>query len=318
VSADTPNAVLAWPLDGPTYRYFTNVREARVPEATAAGSWGEHVLVVDDDYLPVIAERHTIFAADPRRAGGLPHMRAAEWDALLFVLGELAVAYPQAMTLDRTGGVLHWRNRLLGTDTTFRFGDDSSLPVSPLHFAASQAVEDLFLLDERDGELHLDAVAATFTGSWSTTFSLGMTFSELHGPVPRLHGMGLVDRTQAFLTGLAPGEIVRRTNWSMAAHGDLDASLEAAASRKHEPPSDPGDLRLRVELQHLVKLPLTDTVLFTIHTQLAPVRQLVEVPEWAAQLGSVLAELPEDMAQYKNFAGVRDDLVAWIAAHTRD
>lgn len=73
-----------------------------------------------------------------------------------------------------------------------------------------------------------------------------------------------------------------------------------------------GELRMRIEIQHLVKLPLTDAVLFTIAYQLAPLSQLADVPEWRDQLISVLGELPEDMAAYKNFASVRSEIVAWL------
>lgn len=331
MSVDTPNERLAWPLDGPRYRYLTNVREARIPEATAAGEWGRHMLAVDADYPSVIAERRRILDADARRSGALDHMRAAEWDALLAVLSELSSAHPETMHLDAIEELAptavlgdpaarwRWRNDLTGDDLEFRFGDDTTVPGSPLRYAATQVVEDLFLLTTRDGALHLDAVAATFTGSWSSTFSLGISFTELHGPVPRVHGIGLVDRTERFIQQLAPGEVMRRTNWSIYESDELDASLERYHAR--EPgrlerligAGDFGDLRLRVEVQHLEALPLTGAVLFTIQTQLAPMRQLVQVPEWADQLESVLGELPDDMAEYKNFAAYREGLVAWIA-----
>jgi len=321
VNYTTPLPRVAWPFaaGADTYRYSTNVVSARSAIDTPAGRWGDTVTAVDETYEAVLAYRRAILDRDPRRCMVSPHLRAAEWDALLFVLELLATDHPRTMTLRREpDDAFHWENRRSGTSHRFVFADESSLPCPPLAFAAREAVEDLFLLEPRNGSLVLQGAASTFAGSWSPVFDLGMPFHDLHGPVPRLHGVGIVERSERFLLDLPPGEIVRRTNWSMHDAGDLDASLENA--HRHDParrdtPIAPGEfreLRLRIEVQHLVRLPMSGCHLFLIENQLCPLAAIATVPAWAQQLASVLEHLPDDIAAYKNLDPVRSGVIDWL------
>lgn len=319
MSAQTPLSLLAWPLSDEPYRYFTNVESAGTGVSTVRGSWGATMLALDGVYPEVVAERRQILATSPHRVGSLPHTVAAQWDALEFLLGRAAAEHPDIVTFtDRGDERFEYRNLVTGTSFDLTIGDASSLSTEPLVTAAAELAEDLFILDDRDGGLHLDAVAATFTGAWSSTFALGMSFSDLHGPVPRVHGSGMVDRTERFLRAMEPGAVVRRLNWSFYESDELDAALESAA---HRPPERTavlaragsfGELRLRVEVQHLVRLPRTGALLFTINTQLAPLADLITVPQWRRQLRATVAELPLDLARYKNFGDFRDQLLAWL------
>ena len=152
---------------------------------TAAGEWGNAVLDFNEAYEPELAERAAIFARDPGRHVELGHMRAASWDALLHLLSEAAATDP-AMTLNPRGDrEFQWENARLGVARRFRFGDEDSLGEPPLRFAASQVPDDVVLLDEREGRLFADAGVVTFASNWSIRFVLGMSFTELHGPVPR-------------------------------------------------------------------------------------------------------------------------------------
>lgn len=323
MSAQTPVDLLAWPLSDEPYRYFTNVETAGAAVTTARGAWGTSMLALDGVYPEVVAERRQILATTPHRVGALPHTVAAQWDALEFLFGRAAADFPDIVTFTPLGGErFRYRNLVTGTTLELTVGDPETLSTAPLVAAAAELAEDLFLLDDRDGGLHLDAVAATFTGAWSSTFALGMSFSDLHGPVPRVHGSGMVDRTERFLRAMEPGAVVRRLNWSIYESDELDAALESAA---HRPPERTavvaragafGDLRLRVEVQHLVRLPRTGALLFTINTQLTPLSELVTVPPWRRQLRATVAELPLDMARYKNFGDFRDQLLAWLDAQS--
>lgn len=317
----TPFHRIAWPFepDADRYRYTTNVVGARTRVATPAGGWGDTVMAVDETYDAVLAYRREILARDPRRRQVAPHLEVAEWDALLFVLGLLAEDHPSIMRLTREpDGTFRWENQRSGTIQTFAFGDPASLPTTPFAFVAGEAVEDLFLLEPRDGHLILEGAASTFAGSWSPIFDMGMPFAHLHGPVPRLHGLGILDRTERFLLGLPPGEIVRRTNWSLHGGVDLDASLENAVHRDRGRPEamrrsgDYSDLRLRIEVQHLVRLPMSGCLLFLIENQLCPLDALATIPAWSLQLATVVEALPDDIAAYKGIDRFRPDVVRWL------
>jgi dimethylamine monooxygenase subunit A len=317
ISPRTPVDRFAWPLDGDTHRPSTNVSPARQRCVTAAGAWGEHVLDVDEFYSETINLRRRMLDADPRRCAYLPHMRAAVWDSVAYLLAELAESHPDVMHLETDGSAMRWRNDLSGQCVEFTFGDESSLPVDPLRFVAEQVQEDVVLLDQRDGHLYVDAIASTFSGVWSNTFTLGMSFDEIHGPAPRIHDNGVVSRTERFLMGLRPGDDYRRVSWAIA-DGRFDMALEdypqwaAGQWASIRERGAYGEAVVRIEVQHTIRLPSSDAVLFLIRAHMCALEEIATVPAWLSQLTAVVSELPPDLVHDKGYAEIRDDLVAWL------
>ncbi|MFD2090997.1 heme-dependent oxidative N-demethylase family protein [Blastococcus deserti] len=309
-----------FPFSSDSYRYATNVESARRAVVTAAGAWGAQLLDVDDDYASELALREEVLAADPSRCQQLPHMRVAAWDAVTTLLPELVAARPDAMSLRREGDRWEWRNGLTGTSASFVIGDDDSLPGGPLRFLGSQIQDDVVLLDQREGSLWADAGLVTFAADWSMGFDVGMRFLEVHGPVPRVHEAGVVQRAEQFLMRLQPGDEYRRTNWTMTVDRRLDTSTETypewGRDRRLvvEDPALPDRLHLRVEVQHLVRLGVSGAVCFLIRTYLLSLRDLATVPDWRRRFGAVLAELPDDMAEYKGISRFRFAASDWLAA----
>jgi dimethylamine monooxygenase subunit A len=320
-----PDLVRTFPFPFPaaTYRYSTNVEPAGSPVITAAGQWGERVIDIDSEYEHELAERERILAQDPSRYAVLPHMRTACWDVMLALMTEMATAYPESMSLTQDGPTWHWRNEKLGIDARFVVGDDSTLPAEPLAFIASQVQEDIVLLDQRDGDLFGDAGVVTFAADWSFGFDVGMTFLEIHGPVPRLRETGVITRAREFLMRLQPNDTYRRTNWSMTIGRRLDVSTELYHEWGPDRPmvgtvddATFGRLvHLRVEVQHLIRLPESGAICFLIRTYMLPLADLATFEPWRARAEMVLAELPDDMADYKGIISYRDRAVQWLQAH---
>lgn len=311
-----------FPFPEDRYRYSTNVEPAPGVVATPAGQWGNAVVDVDVEYGAELAERRAILAADPGRHAVLPHMRAAAWDALLTLLTELSLAYPSSMALTRTGARdWRWHNALLGETLDFTYGDDATLPDEPLAYAASQVQEDIVLLDQRD-QLYGDAGVVTFAADWSFGFDVGMSFLEIHGPVPRLRETGVITRAHEFLKRLQPHEPYRRTNWTLTIGRRLDVSTELypdwgpdrEAIQLVDDETFGRLVHLRVEVQHLIRLPESGAIMFLIRTYLLPLEQLATVDAWRVRAAKVLAELPEDMADYKGIIKYRDRAAAWLQA----
>lgn len=316
----TPIERFAWPLHDRTYRPSTNVEPARQHCTTAAGGWGEYVVDVDEFYCATIALRHAMLDADPWRCRFVPHMRTAVWDAVVFLLGELALSRPESMRFEIDGDAASWHNDLLGERIDFTIGNESSLPTDPLRFVAGQIQEDIVLLDQRDGHLYVDAIASTFSGMWSNTFTLGMSFDDIHGPVPRIHSSGMVSRTERFLMSLQPGDDYRRVSWAIG-DGRFDTSLEG-----HADPRDDrwasirdrgafGEAVVRIEVQHTIRLPTSDAVLFLIRAHMCALDEIARVRPWLEQLTDVVAELPMDLVHDKGFAEIREGLITWL--HSR-
>lgn len=263
--------------------------------------------------------REEILARDPTRYSAFPHMKAAQWDALLYIMKDLAESDPEHFSLIREGDAWTWRNVLLGITQTFTYGDDGTLPCDPLEFIGRQVQEDLVLLDEREGELHIDALFVTFSSSWSPTFVAGMTFLEMHGKVPVAMADGMIARSEAFIMRLQPNEVYRRLSWGLQ-HGDrLDVSLDSypewipAKSDYLAAPYDVGQVvHLRVEVQSLIRLPVSGSILFTIHSYLLPVAELLEVEGWAERTANVLEELPPELANYKGLSVIGPVTSRWL------
>ncbi|WP_432486050.1 heme-dependent oxidative N-demethylase family protein [Kineococcus esterisolvens] len=313
-------AAFPWPFPARHYRYSTNVEPALQRTRTGAGSWGGRIIDIDGDYHDELRQRAAILHADPSRHAVLPHMVPATWDAMLLVMRELAADHPGSMHLQQgDDGSWTWRNDLLGRQHTFVLGDESTLPTSPLLYIGEQVQEDMVLLDQREGHLWGDAGLVTFAADWSMNFDVGMSFLQIHGPVPRVHEEGIIPRAEQFLMRLQPGEPYRRTNWTMSVDHRLDTSTETypewGRDRRLLSRDDIGHrLHLRVEVQHLLRLPDSGCVLFLIRSYMMSLQDLATVPEWRAGLASVLQELPQDMVDYKGLTRYRDDAVAWLHA----
>lgn len=302
-------ASFPFPFPRDTYRYSANVEPA-----------GAAFLDVGESYHAEIAERERILAVDPTRFQALPHMEIAQWDALLEIMRGLAAAYPRTMMLERDGRMWRWTNRALDVEQAFVYGERSTLPEPPLRFIGRQIQEDVVLLDQREGQLWGDAGLVTFAADWSLRFDVGMSFLQIHGPVPRVHTEGVVTRAQDFLMRLQTGERYRRTNWTLTVDGRLDTSTETYPEWGRDrrtlaegPLSEVGDrLHLRVEVQHLIRLGQSGAIMFLVRTHLLSFADIAQVPEWARRLRSVLAELPDDMAEYKGITRTRRPGIDWL------
>ena len=322
VSAPDLVASFPFPYTADSYRYSTNISPAAVVIDTATGQWGRRVVDIDSEYAHEIADRRRILASDPSRHAVLPHMRVACWDTMVVLMTELAIAYPATMSLTRDGETWHWRNELLSIEQDFVIGDESSLPCDPLAYIADQVQEDIVLLDQRDGDLFADAGVVTFAAGWSFGFDVGMTFLEIHGPVPRLRETGVITRAREFLMRLQPNDMYRRTNWSMTVGRRLDVSTEAfpewLPDRDHLDALDDDAfgrlIHLRVEVQHLIRLPESGAICFLIRSYMLPLADIATVEEWRARTAAVLAELPYDMVEYKGLSAYRDRAVTWLQA----
>ena len=318
-------ANLPWPFpdEADEFHYTVNVEPARVPHATRGGEWGRHLVDLGGaEYPAIMAERRRILDEDPTRVRIMGGMEPACWDLLLYYLRDLSLSYPDVMHLTDLGGrEFHWRNDLLGTDATFVLGDATTLPHGPMDFLAREVPDDLLLVVERDGRLYFDAGIVTFAAAWSVAFDVGMDMYEIHAPVPGLIRDGIVARAEQFLRRVPADQVYRRVNWTLSASDShkLDVSLEQLPEWGLDVPrmvadKDFGRARLRIELEHFVRLPMSGAVTFNIRTFMASLDEIRAIGEWARQLATVIETLDPAIAAYKGFLDYRDDVVAYLRA----
>ncbi|ALV41935.1 hypothetical protein AU252_12825 [Pseudarthrobacter sulfonivorans] len=322
VTAALPERIkrFPFPYSSESYRYSANVEPSRKVVMTEAGEWGGRLLDIDEHYLSDVKERGEVLDRDPSRIQVLPHMRPAVWDAIATLLPAMAEENPDSMSFHREGNNCRWWNGLQDLEVEFTIGDDSSLQGGPLRFLGSQIQDDMVFLDQREDALWLDAGLVTFAADWSLGFDTGMKFHEIHGPVPRVLEEKIVSRAEQFLLRLQPGEQYRRTNWTLTIDRRLDTSTETYPNWAPErgtiadDPALPDRVHLRVEVQHLIRLPHSGAILFLVRTYLLSLADIARVPVWREIVGRVLAELPEDMAEYKGISRYRKAASDWLLA----
>jgi hypothetical protein len=299
------------------YMYSVNI-EPHLPGPR--GSVLEFAFDVDEHYVAECRERELVLAEDPRRFQALPHMMSAQWDCLELIMDSLARDYPDYFSLIKAGNQWRWINRPLDLDQSFIFGDAGTLPRAPLDYIARQAQGDFVLMDQREGDLWIEAGMVTTQADWSLDFDLGMTFKEWHGPVPLAHELNVFDRALKYLLNLRLGQPVRRLNWTMTVHPRLDTSPENyphwGPDRATVTAKNAGDLvHLRVELQGLWRLPRSNAVVFGIRCYLISVRELASIPKWARRVHRVLKNLHPALVDYKGLTRYHDALVEWLAPY---
>jgi len=310
-----------FPFSTDSYGYSVNLTPAGQGEA---GTYNEHLFDIDEHYGAEFDERRRILSEDHgRRYLTLPHMMEAQWDFLEMGMTHLAAAYPENFTLRQEDDFWHWENRLLGIIQDFTFGDPATLPLEPLEWMGRQMQGDFCLLDQREGDLYLDAGLVTFPADWSLTFDLGMTFEEWHGPVPLAHPAGVFTRAKKFLMNLEIDQPWQRLNWTFTIGPRMDTSSETyhlwGRDKSGVTAENAGEqVHLRVEAQVLARLPRSHGVLFSIRTYLIRLDELATNPEWAQRLGRVLESLPPEITDYKGLTDTREAVMTWLCHNQLD
>ncbi|MBD8494506.1 heme-dependent oxidative N-demethylase family protein [Pseudomonas syringae] len=313
---NSPQAIARFPFPFPEdqYMYSVNIEPALSRDP---GSIYEHRFDIDEHYLSETAERARVLARDPGRCLVMPHMTPAAWDMVQVLMEHLSTDYPQHFSLQRDGTAWHWQNLAMGIDQHFTFGNAQTLPCEPLEYITRQVQGDFAVLDQRDGDLFMDAGMVTCPADWSLRFDAGMSFKQWHAPVPMAHQMGIFDRALKYLLNVQVGQPVRRLNWTLTLNPRLDSSPETF----HEWGSDRGKVtaenvgrlvHLRVELQLMMRLPRSNALMFGIRTYLISLDELATRPAWAQRLHRVIRDLPDAIADYKGMTRYRQTLIDWL------
>ncbi|MFP7298829.1 heme-dependent oxidative N-demethylase family protein [Neobacillus niacini] len=297
-----------YPFQEDVYRYSNNSIPLEQPNS----------IEITSRYLDEIELKRELITQYPKRCyQSLPHSLKGQWEIVELVIDHLLNLYPNWFHLEKNKGNWTFQNKLLQEKHTFRFGDETSIPCEPLDFIGRHVQEDLIYMKKRDGDLFLDAGQLCFPANWSLAFDLGMSFKEIHKPIPGFKEEGLDSRILQFLLNLEAGMPWWRKNWSLMAGGRLDTSLETfdiwGKDRRTVTKENAGQLvHLRVEVQKLFRLPRTDGVLFTIHTHLLSLEKLASNLAWAKQFYHILEELPPHIVDYKGLSLFKEQVIKYL------
>lgn len=182
---------------------------------------------------------------------------------------------------------------------------------APLEAAALRVQEDLCVLLRNGDHWRLVAGVVCFPSMWRLTDKLGLSMTEVHGPVPG-YADELAARVDRFLNRMQPDRPVWRRNWFIHHAGDLHHP--APPPPPPCPPAVPDGLWLRSERQTLRRLPRTGAVLFTIGTQQVPLAVVGHRPDIAAGMAASICSWSAELIEYRNASNWIDPVAAWLLA----
>ncbi|NLP51703.1 DUF3445 domain-containing protein [Bacillus sp. RO1] len=297
-----------YPFKGDSYRYSNNSTLLTPPSS----------IEITGSYLKDIQLKRSLLSEHHSRCyESFSHTNKAQWEVLELVMTDLVSYFPESFSLKKERQNHIFINHLTQEKYEFNLGDNSTLPNEPLDFIGRHVQEDLILMMQRDGDLYLDAGQLCFPANWSLAFNHGMSFKNIHFPIPGFKEEGWDERILQFLLRLEAGNPWGRKNWSLMAGNRMDTSLETfdvwGKDRKNVTVDNAGEfVHLRVEVQKLFRLPRSNAILFTIHTHLLPLEKLIEIPEWRRQFYQILVELPSHIVEYKGISLYKDKVLAYI------
>jgi hypothetical protein len=306
-----------FPFDQDEYMYSVNI-EPHTRGAT--GSAFEFPIDIDEHYIAELADRRLVLDQDPDRCIALPHMIDAQWDMVELVMVSLSEDYPGQFQLTKSGHNWHWINKPLGIETSFVFGDATTLPMAPFEYVMRQVQGDWIVMDQRDHDLFADLGIVTTQADWSLAFDAGMSFKEWHAPVPQAHEMRIFERALKYLLNLQYGSPVRRLNWTMTVNPRLDTAPETYPEWGPDNLSVTGDnvlekVHLRVELQTLFRLPRSHAIAFGIRCYLMSLHELMTYPRWTKRLHRVMKNLHPELSEYKGLDNYRQIVINKLAPY---
>lgn len=181
----------------------------------------------------------------------------------------------------------------------------------PVEVAGRIVAEDFCVLDRSDDGWVLTAASVCFTSRWRLRDKLGQHMAGIHGPVPG-YEQRLSKAVDALFDRMTPEQIFARSNWTLLDTDELYLPARAVATAANGPspvgPTPSGAtgvalLRefpwLRIERQTLRKLPVSGSIVFTIHTSVAPVARLAADEQ--KRLAQLATTAPAEVAAYKGW-----------------
>jgi hypothetical protein len=176
----------------------------------------------------------------------------------------------------------------------------------PLYLCSRLTEDDISILiyDPAEDEYRLQAALFGFPAGFFAAKKMGLSLSEIHGPVPTYEAK-LKMPMNKFFKNVGPSRMVMRLNWGI---NDTLKLYLPEGGHLYEDEGDEGQadegidinqVQLRIERQTLRRLPRTRAICFLAKTYVFPLVEVAQEPGFAAKLGGLVRKLPEKFAFYK-------------------
>ena len=285
------------------------------PQLTPLGPGSRHQrekLAVLTAFWPQALGAQPGFDATPALHALFAHA-AAEHPAAWAWNGELAEALALATAVAADGQVLQRQPGRFG------LGDEVARCLHGLPPAWRQAglaclafAEDFAVVDGASG--CIPWLAVCLPSHWAPEEKLGRHFTEVHAPVA--DNTLLLKATEGLMRVVTGPERWERFVWNVSDHPRLHAHPERVDPQRWQHTPVP-QAWFRSERQTFIPLQGaggTPQAVFTIHVQVQPLVQALASPSHAHTLHEAVASMSPAVLAYRSLGGVRDELLAWLAA----
>lgn len=235
----------------------------------------------------------------------LPGSEMAQQEALQLLLDHLLYYFPQLY--EQQGDRLYNQ----ATQQTWQL---SAFAAQPLDLAGRLVQEDLCLLLPQARKYVLSAASVCFPSRWKLQEKIGLPLAAIHQPVPD-YAETLERPVDDLFDRLQPNYPGYRWNWSLVDSNQLFLPDACPVSVAHRiTAANAGQqLWLRAERQTLRRLPLSQAVVFTIHTSIFQLAEIL-TPAIARDLAATIRQMPPTTQAYKSITLFRVPLLSYLDA----
>jgi hypothetical protein len=282
----------------------------------AQGSWRmsmglkplrlEDWIEIDDHLTHELALKHHLLQTRYTHVfASMSGSETAQQEALNILLEHLTGHFPAHYQIEN-GAIAHslTGDRWLLSDFADR----------PLDLAGRLVQDDLCLMLPGPEGYILGAGSVCFPSRWSLQEKIGKPMAQIHHPVPG-YDTALQRPVNNFFDHLRVDCPSWRLNWSIVDTPDLALPPDYRNHRHQDiiTGENAGDkLWVRVERQTLRRLPLSNAILFGIHTYVYPLKMLESKSEARHGLASAIQQMPIEMQHYKNLIPIRTALLDYL------
>ena len=261
--------------------------------------------LVPDASLPeILAEKRRLLATRSESVlRVLPEASAASVELLQLLAGHLPRHFPSIYRLGKDG-------QLTNTASHETWNIDGP-PLHPLDIAGRLVAEDLCLMQASDAGYRLIGATLCFPNRWQLEEKIGQPLDFIHAPVPGF-APALERPVAHFFAALKPDRILARVNWGIADDPTRFQPIGRDADAAITPETVGSALYLRIEYQTLRRLPESQAVLFTIRTEITPLKRVIATRDDAIDLAGAIRDMSPAMLRYKHLTAVSPALLAWL------
>jgi uncharacterized cupin superfamily protein len=306
-------------------KYFPFEHDQYDMPMNAKAGVGELIEVDELHYAHEIALKGEVLATDFRYYCQCEaEIEPLAWETIELLLPDMALHHPKHFALEMSGDRWTWTNNLLGTVTEFTLNNASTLPLTPMDWIGRQVQEDLILMADNGDDRGSICVGGhlCFPASWCLDDKIGENFLRIHEDIPQF-----IERigkpANLMMQRLKPGRPTGRINWTISSTNRLNLAPrlfhEWVPSRRGVTADNAGErCFMRVERQTFSRLPKTNGILFTIHTYINPVAEVIDDPDRLRRFTAVVKGIPRPTREYKGMSSFADALIDYLESRCRE